>query len=292
MISVFCLSSGASKPSLKQLTTQFKQGEAVTKAFAQDRKKISSPAVLLEQNRNLRAQFFSDVRASSAFVRGEIEDESVLNFVTNFLQLSLLRARYDLSQGNAQSLQEELRDWFNFSADLSYEESSLIGLRLASLVRSLCLDELEWAIHEQPKLFVNAGLWIKSLRAPWPVDRVFLFESKRQLKAQSLAVAEKVAQAFQKNPYQTAEEILRRTPGGTSADLEFLKSIWRDSDLKAMKTEVNRLSLLRVRAANLKFEAVKKTKAKNWQELKDFGGLEQVPIDYFSGRPMEWTPPE
>jgi hypothetical protein len=102
-----------------------------------------------------------------------------------------------------------------------------------------------------------------------------------------MQTAEKVAAAFQKNPYQTAEQILAKLPGGKNKDLEFLKSIWRDSDLQAMKTEMNRLGLLKAHVAQNEYLKKTKKPATNWQDLKTVVGFEQTPIDYFTGRPME-----
>jgi hypothetical protein len=148
---------------------------------------------------------------------------------------------------------------------------------------------LETQVRTHPQVLKEAGGWVQSLRAPWPVDRVFLFESKRVLSPKSLAIAEKVAVAFQKNPYQTAEQILHKTRGGQGKDLEFLKSIWREADLRAMKTEVNRLGLLRAQIARIRFQDSQKKAPTGWEDLKKSGGLQQIPIDYFTGRPMEWS---
>lgn len=282
----------AERPSLKALALKLQKGPEITQAFSKkqnDKNSANSVASLLTMNQALREEFALSVKDSAAFARGEIEDEKILNFVTNLLQLSILEIRSDFAKGASVKAGDETLMWFNFAADLSYEESSLVGLRLSSLIRSLLLDELERASHETPTAMSQAGVWLKKLRVAWPVDRVFLYESRRVLKPQSLAVAEKVAKAFQKNAYQTAEQILKKTPGGAGPDLEFLKSIWRESDLNAMKTEVNRLALLKVRAADLQFEENKKAKASDWNDLKTSGGLEAVPVDYFTGRPMEWA---
>jgi hypothetical protein len=276
------------RPSLKALSSLFQRGPEITQAFKKS-VEVSETKGFIKDNQKVRSEFAASVKASESFVRGEIEDEKVLNFITNFLQLSILKIRSDLKSNNGAEVGSEVTQWFNFAADLSYEESSLIGLRLSNVIRSLLLDELETASRDYPKLLADSGSWLKALRAPWPVDRVFLYESKRVLKPRSLMVAEKVTKAFQKNPYQTAEQILKKTPGGAGEDLEFLKSIWRESDLKAMKTEINRLGLLRARAADLHFEAVQKKQAAGWQDLRNQGGLEAIPTDYFTGRPMEWS---
>jgi hypothetical protein len=279
---------GKDRPSLKALAAQFQRGPEITQAF-----KVLGPVpettAFLKVNQAPRQAFAASVKAAEGFVRGEIEDEQVLNFLTNSLQLSILKIRADLRAGQSTEVALETSLWFNFAADLSYEESSLIGLRLSNVIRSLLLDELESAAGRFPKVVAESGSWLKALRAPWPVDRVFLYESKRVLKPQSLKIAEKVTKEFQKNPYQTAEQILKRIPGGGGGDLEFLKSIWRESDLKAMKTEINRLGLIRARAADLRYEHLQKKKASSWDDLKKQGGLDSVPTDYFTGRPMEWA---
>ena len=277
------------RPSLRQFSSQLLRGEEITKVYLGSTKGGSTAQQLLETNKDLLARFAKAVQSSEAFVRGEIEDEKTLNFVTNLLQLEILLMRSELAEQRPAKAGEVASRWFNFAADLSYEESSLVGLRLAGVIRSLLLDELERALQERPSEMATAGSWIKALRAPWPVDRVFLYESKRVLKPKSLQVAERVAKSFQKNPYQTAEQILKKTPGGGGEDLEFLKSIWRSSDLKAMQTEINRLGLLRARSADLQFESTKKTRALGWEDLRASGGLEAVPIDYFTGRPMDWA---
>jgi hypothetical protein len=253
------------------------------KAKVPDDKKLKSWQQKTEKS---RADFSRLVKISTPFVRGEIEDERVINIVTRFLQLSILDCRLQISKKELRPCANEIGLWFQFTADLAYEESSLISLRFTHLVRSLWLDELEKFAREEGLRFASAQDWISSLRAPWPIDRVVMSEGRRVLTPAKMKIAEKVALAFQKNPYQTIEEIMKKIPKSQSPELDFIKKIWRKEDLEQMATEMNRINTLRILAAKSRYEIINKKKAQNFDELIKATLLNAVPIDYSSGRPM------
>jgi hypothetical protein len=71
-----------------------------------------------------------------------------------FLQLSLLEVRRQAFKKNWAMVQKHCASWFLFAADFPYEESSLVGLRISGVVRSLILDELEFHnLWEFQKIF-------------------------------------------------------------------------------------------------------------------------------------------
>jgi hypothetical protein len=258
----------------------------ITSEYKKEKPDSQKVRQLLSSQEKLRSRFSTEVLRSTPFVRGEIEKEEVLNSLTVFVQLAILHCRQQVMGGEAKACSTEAPVWFHFLADLTYEESSLIALRLSHLIRSLWLDEIESEQKKDPAFLANSLEWVGTLRAPWPVDRVLLAEGKKVLQPASLQLLGRVAQAYQKNPYQSVETILKKIPGGKPQELEFIKKIWRDEDLSAMKTEMNRLSLLRIQAAQGRYFLVQKKKATGYDELLKAQLLSAVPVDYFTGRPM------
>lgn len=285
------------KPSFKQYATELKRGDEITQIYKDTRSYPQPNQIFPDKvvdelwkiNAPLMGQALEHFRNSTPFVRGEIEDEKTLAGVLSMLQLSILKARQSAKKMAFSQVKDELSPWFIFGSDMPYEESSLVGLRLAGVIRSFLFDELELIQRNWPKELGQNELWLiwsKELRAPWPIDRVIISESKRLLKQTYLKVAENVAQKLQKNAYQTSEAVLNQTVGGKSAELDFIKQIWREEDIKAMRLEVNRLSGFQVRLAQTVYEVKNQKKPGQIEDLVKAGLLKGVPIDYTTGRPM------
>ncbi len=271
-----------------ELITQFYKKRADVVATA------SSPEVLqlIEKNQGTLIALENDFKNSRSFERGAIELESNLNGVTQLLQLDLLRASLLATKNQWSDVQNIFSAWFQFAADFPFEESSLIGLRFAGVLRSLLLDDLEnIQKNHSSELAKNSDFrkWLLRIKAPWPVDRVVISEARRILKPPYQSLAQKVAKAYQKNPYQSAAASLKGGKGKDSEGAQVLREFWRDSDIEAMKTEVTRISKLKLRMASAEFEWLQKRKAQNVDELVQKGLLERVPIDYFTGRPLDLT---
>lgn len=276
------------KPSLRSLSTELKKGAEITSLFSQ-RNSLNSQQWqqvkgLFQSNATLKKKFFHSVQQSEAFARGEIEDEKILQFLTQLLQLSILQIRQASHAKNSALLWDEVETWFHFTADLSYEESTLVGLRLAHLFRSLLFDELEFLLKNQQALLVGGYSKAQALRIPWPVDRVILFEAKRALSGAAMNVAMAAAKEFQKNNYQSLAVILTHVKGGQAKDFDFLRKIWRDDDVDMMKNEVNRLQLIQAGCRWADHFARANKNPMSWQDLQI-----AAPIDYTTGRPMDWS---
>lgn len=273
--------AAAERPSLAKLSLSLQNGDAITQAYKSEKTKDYNK--LIGSNKDLRRQFIELVRGSAGFVRGEIEQEGVMNFLTQMVQLSILNIRQLAQQNKGSEVFAEAELWFIFSADLSYEETTLIGMRLAHVLRALVLDEIEKIFRHSPEIFLTAANKFQSLRAPWPIDRMLLYESRRVLSGVPLKLAEKVALEIQKNPYQTTEDILQKMNASQNKDLAFLKQLWRKQDLEMMKNEMNRLGRLPSAALWVDFQKKNKKAPRSWQDLKI-----SPPIDYNSGKPMSW----
>lgn len=273
--------AAAERPSLAKLSLSLQNGDAITQAYKSEKTKDYNK--LIGSNKDLRRQFIELVRGSAGFVRGEIEQEGVMNFLTQMVQLSILNIRQLAQQNKGSEVFAEAELWFIFSADLSYEETTLIGMRLAHVLRALVLDEIEKIFRHSPEIFLTAANKFQSLRAPWPIDRMLLYESRRVLSGVPLKLAEKVALEIQKNPYQTTEDILQKMNASQNKDLAFLKQLWRKQDLEMMKNEMNRLGRLPSASLWVDFQKKNKKAPRSWQDLKI-----SPPIDYNSGKPMSW----
>lgn len=243
------------------------------------------------QLQNLETYF----RQQQPFVRGEIEDEKVLGATLKWLQLAMVHCRFSAQQNQWSAVQQHMSAWFSFAADLAYEESSLIGLRVSAVIRALLMDELEKLqakhavqIAQSPEM----RLWFLQVRAPWPIDRVLVSEAKMRLKPAEIALAESLAQRLQKNPYQSVDKILsepKMRHSAQTAAADFLRKLWRDEDIQQMKMEINRIGILKIRLAMAEYQARLQKPAVNMTELVQNHFLDQVPTDYFSGKPMDLT---
>ncbi len=243
------------------------------------------------QLQNLEAYFLQQ----QPFVRGEIEDEKVLGATLKWLQLAMLHCRSSAQQNQWPAVRQHMSAWFSFAADLAYEESSLIGLRVSAVIRALLMDELEKLQTKHSTQIAQSAemrLWFLQVRAPWPIDRVLVSEAKMRLKPAEIALAESLAQRLQKNPYQSVDKILsepKMRHSAQTAAADFLRKLWRDEDIQQMKMEINRIGILKIRLAMAEYQLRLQKPAASVNELVQNHFLDQVPTDYFSGKPMDLT---
>ncbi len=304
------------KSSLKNLGLQLKDPSGITQLFKESKdllknkvtpvsaQTVVSPAAAAilsninqfwKKNETLMKTWQKNNLESTPFQRGEIDEEPVLNTLLAAVQLSLLQARADAFNKRWLQVKSDLEPWLIFASSMTYEEASLISLRLANLIRSLILDELENIENlMQTQLDVSdleAWLsWMNSVRASWPIDRVLITESKKILGNKAMFTAQQMAIALQKNAYQTAATALKEAQGPKTPELKLLEKMWREEDILAMKTEVHRFSALKIRLA--KDIYVKKYAAEpaQIQDLVSKNLLSSVPIDYTTGK--SFTLPE
>ena len=284
------------KPSLKEYLGGL-QGESEISAIYKeslklDREKLPKKEAakvlkLVRTNAKLLKNWKQTVSEGQPFWRGEIEDEKILNQVLVLQQLDFLRVRDSASEGSGAESRETYGRWFKFAETLAYEEASLMGLRLANLVRSLTLDEVE---RSEKKNFMRWSVdtawlqWTAQLSAPWPVDRVIMTEAKKIIRGKGTDTAQKMALALQKNTYQTAAKALDEAQGQKVPELQLLIPIWRDKDIEAMKTEINRIESLRLRLAADVYFIQKRQRAKDQQDLIAAGLLRAPLVNYVSGK--------
>jgi len=253
---------------------------------------LSATKLLLQQNQSLLQNFAQTAKDHSPFLRGEIDDEKVLADLIVLEQLFLLKARLRLQESDAKGAWEALQLWLTFAADMPYEEASLVGLRLAPVLRSLVFDELEsWQRSRGPELatsdFILQGLL--TVRSPWPVDRVILTEAQRLVRDKGNLTARKVAQELQKNAYQTAEEVLSKVVGPRTPALQFLIPMWRTQDVESMRNEITRLHRLQLQFAISRYSVVKGKPAVDLASLIQSGLLTEIPLNYVTGQAFTWA---
>lgn len=284
------------KASLQQFCRNFKQTDQVVKVFKESSELEKSPEKaakdLLKKNKKDQDKLMALFKESAAFTRGEIEDEKTLSCTIQRLQLSLIEARTASFKKDWKKVQNIFSNWFLFAADFPYEESSLVGLRFSGVVRSLLLDDLERIQKKfSSEIAAHPELrnWFLGVRAPWPVDRVLVTEAKRLLKPVMMPVAQAAAASYQKNPYQTSEQALKRVKGGDSNEAELLRQIWKLDDIQLMKTEMNRIGSMKLRFAQAEYQAQQGKPAANVGDLVKAGLLDAAPVDYFTGQPLGLT---
>ncbi len=286
------------KASLKEFCLKMKQNEEISALFKASANLESSPEKnlkpLLKKNQKTQKQLLEIFDQSGSFARGEIEDEKTLSCTIQRLQLSLLESREAAFKKDWKRLQKNFQSWFLFAADFPYEESSLVGLRFTGVVRALLLDELE-ALQKKFSAEI-AGQpamrdWFLNVRAPWPVDRVLVTEAKRLLNPAMMPVAQAAASSYQKNPYQTSEQALKRVKGGEAQEADLLKQMWRDSDIQQMKTEMNRIGRLKIALAQAEYLKMHGKSPSQVSDLVQAKLLVTAPMDYFTGTALGLTSP-
>jgi hypothetical protein len=292
-LSVFAITPQV-KPSLKEITSKLSFAENISQIYQKTLKsdKLSKDKkldLIFSKNEKLMQKFSKLVLSGATFVRGEIEDPEVLTQLSRMVQLSALKMEASAVDKKFLRVKEEAAMWLTFAADFPYEEASLVGLRIASVIRSLIFDELEKIEKQSGPEFLKDPLylaWVNGLRSPWPIDRVVLSEARRLLSGNSVKVAEKLSESLQKNAYQTADQILDSLPGGNAAGLEPFRAMWRSKDVEQMKTEINRIQAMRIRFAAVQWQLKNGLAADSSSDLVKSGLLDKAPIDYKTGQPM------
>lgn len=271
----------AYRPSFKWYSEQLKQGPEISKAFQAGN--LDQIDALVLRNQPTYPQLLREFQQSTPFLRGEIEDSAVLNSVITWLQLSILESRKHPSR--ALLVYEA---WFQMAADLAYQESSLIGMKTSAVIRALLLDELE----RMPGPVQSASdpqqwmIWVQKLNLPWPIDRVILSEGKKFFSEKGVKVSQRVAQSLQKNPYQTAENLLSPKDSLSENERAFLVGMWKKTDVDQMIGEVNRLGRLQIKWAQEIYQKKYGQPALKNQQLVEQKVLFRLPIDYTTGKPM------
>lgn len=248
----------------------------ISEAYNQ-KKTPASFEKLLKKNEAKFTELLGHMKNSQPFLRGEIEDEKVLNGTLVWLQFAILKIRE-----KPETREEIAQAWIQFAADLAYEEANLIGLKFSHVVRSLMFDELETHLAKGEA----SDAWIKTVRAPWPIDRVVMLEAKRALKPASIALAEKIAKDLQKNRYQSIEDAMKKLKKQTPEEMEFLKKLWKPADILTMKEEITRIGKLQILWAKARFKTLKGKDSTSVQELVGEKLLDRIPVDYVSGRQL------
>lgn len=289
--------TSAVRPSLKKLMEDWGDQAWVTGAFKTETLPSAKEPKLPASSEAALKDFLAAARRGISFARGEIEDEKTLNGLVQMLQWSLVQTRLKATAGEFSWVQENLGDWLKFAADFPYEESTLVGLKVSSVLRALIFDELEQMearaavgglkTETADKTAESWVLWTQRLRAPWPIDRVILSESRRILPAPLQGLGAQTANQLQKNPYQTADSILNKLPGGKAEAANFLRQMWTAEDLSQMKTEITRLHRLQLRWAYNLLQTKAGKLPETILEVAKAAGFDRVPVNYLSGKAWE-----
>jgi hypothetical protein len=286
------------RPHLQSFTESLHQADAVTALF---KSTMTSPIPgkkflpLWKANEKMLTELERKFSDSIPFVRGEIEDEKVMNGIMTYLELALLKVRFEAQQKKPMSwskIQAQWQAWFTFAADFPYDEASMVGLKVAGVIRSLLLDEMEKLQTQHQDEIAAADAfrsWFLQVRAPWPVDRMVLSESRRLLKPAMMKIAEKVALALQKNPYQSSEDVVKSLHAQDMDEAHYLNSMWKPAEIELMKTEITRVGRLQLRLAAAVFAHKKSAPAKSVDQFISAGLLERAPVNYSTGKPFTLT---
>jgi hypothetical protein len=102
-----------------------------------------------------------------------------------------------------------------------------------------------------------------------------------------MKIAEKVAAALQKNPYQSSEDVVKSLHAQDMDEAHYLNAMWKKSDIEMMKTEITRIGRLQLRLAVAVFEQRKHEMPKTSDQLVQAGLIDQIPVNYSTGKPFD-----
>ncbi len=319
---------GAIKTSILQGRELLKQTSLIPSLMnnkAMSKNATSSTSAYRQQlTRFLKAQKsflqeYQKVLHAKSFIRGELTGESGsnenLNVFLSVVQVHILQLRqYELAQ-QWKSYASLFQDWFQFLAELAYEDSSAITLNSIGVARSLLLDELELLVFhkwlefdvQQMQAIENFRQEFLLIRSPWPVDRMVLAEGRKFFKPSEQKIVDRLVAELQKNPYRSLEEIL--TTMGYKKDSPWMQfaGLWKVNNKENMQQEINRIGQLQLFWAFLKLAKSKPTptgmpsfkdqssflsiqKNMNWPQLEaqilNQKLMSRLPINYVTGKPM------
>lgn len=281
------------RPQFQEMSAQLQADEKLTQAYqakswSSDQAKQAQAWVdAHEKQWQVWRKHFLE---SSSFARGQIEEEKNMNALVLWYQWSVLQSRVQkTSQLQHKILLENLQAWAQMSADLAYEESSLIGMRFSSVMRNMVFDELESFVQQQQSVetLKETLRLLKHMRAPWPVDRVILAETKKLLGESGLKAVQSAVNSLQKNPYQSLSGLVRKADLKRYPKLEFIVKMWTENDISRMQDEINRRNLLLINCAKKIYVLTQNQEPKSLDELVSKGLLDSVPIDYKTGQKMQ-----
>lgn len=256
--------------------------------FSAERPRFSELASLPPTTKKLEA-LESHFAQSSAFVRGEIDQEKTLDGLLKYADFAIENQQRLVGQKKYIEAQGSLSKWFQMAADLAYEESTLKGLSTSAQIRALFLTKIEqWADVKTDAIWIaSLRQWLVRASAPWPVDRVIVSEGKKIANPVLFPTIDTAARLLQKNPYQSLEKALKGKPGADSSKIVELRKVWEEKDVTAMREELTRLSRLKLKLAAVEYEQKQGKAPLSGQDLVRAGLLPALPIDYQTGRSMD-----
>jgi len=71
--------------------------------------------------------------------------------------------------------------------------------------------------------------------------------------------------------------------------LQLLLPMWRTADVDMMKVEITRINVLRARLALGRYRELKHAPAQRLEALVEAHLLDQIPINYSTGRALTWA---
>ncbi len=240
-------------------------------------------------NSRHQMDFIKKFNQSMPFIRGELEDEKILNNTLIRLQLLMMKVRFDYQNKNWKSFISQLESAFLIAAELPYQESSFLSLKLAHVIRSLIFDELEKIdFNKDLKLFKDNKVLVslEKSRFPWPIDRILLSDSKRIKTKYTMSQVEKIALELQSNPYRSIEDIIVQLKF-KKFDVDHIYSIWTNEDIEKMRLEMNRYGKLLIKLAIVRYENLNKKQPVQIQQLIEAKIIQKIPLDYTTGKPLE-----
>lgn len=230
-------------------------------------------------------------------LRGDIDQPAVKAGLEAALKLSLLRLRLLTADQLMTWILTEGDVWQKALMTLTYDEASPNGLRSSVRLRFLLWNELRFKVktllQHKPSGFISEALsqsvtqWFSAIQPAWPIDRIYIAESRKVLAAAPQLVANGIANELQKNSLRSVSEIRAKLRGGQLPALAALDSLWTAEDVASKQQETDLLNEIILRLLVQRFEHSQGHPAASLEALVGAGLLPGVPLRLQSQK--KWT---
>lgn len=183
------------------------------------------------------------LKEGTGYVRGELLNSKTQSHLESWVKFQVLTLAFlRLDSPSCEKYQNQASTWMYWLAELAYNEASSEAMSLVSKWRNLFLNELQIGLVPsswQTCDIENTLNWYRSLRLPWPVDRILITESRGiQLLAKERTWLNKAASSLQKNPHQSLDSWLKAEKVYVSNGLAQVTPHWNASHVSQMQNEL------------------------------------------------------
>lgn len=219
--------------------------------------------------------------------RGDLENPELRLKIAQIYKISLLRLRLSGADQTGAWALTEGDIWMRALTAMAFDESTSETMRWVSEQRSLYAGEMLAKMKSLPIATFRMDplhQHLRQLKLPWPVDRIYLTESRKVLKPGAQLVANGLSGDLQKFPFKDLESLRRARRGVDASGLAALDLVYTLADVQLRQKEDDLFNEYRLRVARALFEKRQGALVKDLEQLKAAGLIDRVPIHHVSGQ--------